>query len=169
MVEAIVCYASAYDNKSTHRSARVKCKLFHVDHPRKTAMRRRLLGIIAFALLVGGSIGLYLAGGSTTQLGLFLGACARSGALLGALWLAFPRIVELSERVPPWLLGSIVVGGLAIMIRPRNIVLVGPLLMILAMMHFMGWLFRPISKTRVRNKTEGRRDRGTERPRNGHS
>lgn len=118
-------------------------------------MRRRLLGIIAIILLVGGSVGLYLAGGSTTQLGLFLGACARSGALLGALWLAFPQIVELSQRVPPWLLGSIVVGGIAIMIRPRNIVLVGPLLIVLALMHFLGALFRSKPKSKGQKGLKG--------------
>src|SRR5688572_23554157 len=108
-----------------------------VDCSRKTAMRRRLLGIIALLLLVGGSVGMFLTGGSTTQLGLFLGACARSGVVLGALWLAFPQIVDLTDRLPPWLLGAFLLGGLAIIVRPRNVVLVGPLLIVLGMMHFM--------------------------------
>ena len=126
-------------------------------------MRRRLLGIIALLLLVGGGIGLALAGGSKSQTGLFFGACARSGAVLGALWLAFPRIVDLTERVPAWLLGAFLVGGIAISVRPRNVVFIAPLLLILVVMHFLGWLFRPLSKgAKERRKGGGSKGRRAE-------
>jgi hypothetical protein len=120
-------------------------------------MRRRLLGVISLLLVIGGILGTSFLGGSQTQLDTFFDACVRSGIVLGALWLAFPKLIELSVKVPPWLLGAMLLGGLVVAIRPRYLVIVAPLVAALIGMHFLGWLFRPIPKKSRRKG--GPRDR----------
>lgn len=74
--------------------------------------------------------------------------CVRAGMLLGAVWLAWPQTSELIERVPRWvgltLLGSLVV----VVFKPRLIVVVGPLLLALLVLHWMGLLLRPKRKAK---------------------
>jgi hypothetical protein len=106
-------------------------------------MRRRLLGIIALLLVIGGIAGLVFGEGSGSQLGLFASACVRAGTVLGALWLAFPKIEDISNRVPPQLLGALLLGALAIAIRPRTITVVVPLLAILVVLNWMGTILKP--------------------------
>ncbi len=121
-------------------------------------MRRHLLGMIALMLVLAGTIGLVLGEGSSSQMGLLASACVRAGCVLGALWLAFPQIVEISTRVPPWLIGVMLLGGLAVAIRPRSITVVAPLLAVLLGMHVLGFLLRPpMTKTRQKKMESGKR------------
>jgi hypothetical protein len=111
-------------------------------------MRRQLLGIIAAVLIVVGASGILAGGGSSSQTGLIASSAVRAGLVLGALWLAFPQIVELSARFPPWLVGVFLLCCLVVAIRPRSATLIVPLLAVLLVMHFLGWLFRPPNRPR---------------------
>jgi hypothetical protein len=106
-------------------------------------MRRHLLGILGLALVVGGIAGSLAGGGSFNDIGLVPSSCIRVGCVLGALWLAFPQLLEIGSRVPPWLIGAVLVGGLAVAIRPRSIAVVAPLVAALIGLQFLGRLLRP--------------------------
>jgi hypothetical protein len=67
-------------------------------------MSRKLLGIIAAALLLVGCIAAVNGPGGSTASG-FAGGCIRVGLVLGALWLALPQIQSLLAHAPRWILG----------------------------------------------------------------
>lgn len=77
-------------------------------------MHRPSLGIIAFALLVGGTALLVRPVEGDTYLG---AVTLRSGLVLGAIWLALPNLRRIPRRV---LYGIAVVAGVLIF-RPRLI------------------------------------------------
>jgi len=93
--------------------------------------RRLIIGIIALVLLaVAGYLWCFRPDGDfwTT----LCGACVRVGAVMAALWLAFPSV----SRVPGWIYGIMLVGGIVVAVRPKWIVWVGPALVAL-------WILRP--------------------------
>lgn len=125
-------------------------------------MRRRLLGIIAATLIIVGVGGLVAGSDPGSQWHLFASAFVKSGFVLGALWLAFPQIAELSTRVPPWFLGALVIGGISIAIRPRSIVVIGPLLAALSFMQLLGKVLQSATTPAKRTKRpiSGGKNRG---------
>lgn len=106
---------------------------------RDPIMRRRLLGLISLALIVGGLIGMAFVPESNSALSLLPSAAIRSGCVLGALWLAFPRLAEFSSRVPGWLLAAYALGGLVIVVRRQAFPFIAPLLILLGIMHALGF------------------------------
>ena len=94
-------------------------------------------------LIVGGLLGWWWMGESKTAVGLLPSAALRAGCVLGALWLAFPRLLEWTDRVPGWLLAAYVLGGLVIVVRRQAFPFVAPLLILLAVMHGLGIFLRP--------------------------
>ncbi|MEX0937292.1 MAG: hypothetical protein WDZ59_05475 [Pirellulales bacterium] len=66
-----------------------------------------------------------------------LAACLRVGLVLGALWLAHPQL----SRMPSWLFGVAVALAVVVALRPKLIVLVVPLAIIL-------WLVKPRASRR---------------------
>jgi hypothetical protein len=87
------------------------------------------------------------------------GVCLRVGLVLGATWLAYPQLSRVAERFPPWLIGGFLLGALVVLIRPRAIFAVLPILAAIAFLQFLGWLFRPLPDARRagRNKAKSRR------------
>ena len=67
----------------------------------------------------------------------------RIGLVLGTIWLAFPQVLQILEKVSPAVIGCILAGVLVVAIRPKAIVFVGPVLVAIAFLHFVGWLFKP--------------------------
>ena len=102
-------------------------------------MRRHLLGIFAICLIVGWIV--LIAGGNDSE---WAGFCMKGGFTLAALWLAFPQALDLAERVPPWLIAAIVIGGSIVIWRPRLLIYVAPALLALGALQFVGWLFKPL-------------------------
>jgi hypothetical protein len=93
--------------------------------------RRTTIAIIGFALLIVGG-GLYFFGPEQESWLTFCGACVRVGAIMVALWLAFPQV----SRVPGWLYGCTLAGLVVVAFRRWAILWVGPTLVAL-------WLLRP--------------------------
>jgi hypothetical protein len=102
------------------------------------------MGVIACLLLAAGYLTLRFAGAGESQTSMAASVCIRAGWILGALWLAFPQVTELSTSVSPLMVACLVVGGLIVIARPRAILLVGPVLAALFLLQLVGWLFKPL-------------------------
>ncbi len=130
-------------------------------------MRRILLGILSLVFL-GVSVGIYIQGEPDTRFFLIrtvaddqkflLSVCQRVGIVLGAMWLAYDQVLKLGQRSPPWLLGCIGLCLLVIVVRPKAIVVVAPLLAVVAAMQFVSWLFKPLPNPRRRSRTSAPSD-----------
>ncbi len=119
-------------------------------------MRRILIGITALSFL-GAAAALFIRGDGNDENVFLLSVCMKVGLVLGAMWLAYDQVLKISQRSPPWLLGIIGVGLLVVVIRPRTLVIVAPLLAAIAVLQFVGWLFKPLPNPR---KTTRRRKDG---------
>ena len=117
-------------------------------------MRRHLLGIIALLLIVVGVAALLAGGWANGPFSFVPSSCIRVGMVLGTLWLAFPQIMDLTTKVPPWLIGAILLGCITIAIRPQSIALIAPLIGALIVMHLLGTLLRPHPKKRPRRQQD---------------
>lgn len=109
-------------------------------------MRRILMGILALVFL--GAAGAIYLRGVTDENMFLLSVCQRVGLVLGAMWLAYEQVRKIGQRSPPWLLGCIGLCLLVLVVRPRAILLVAPLLMLVAALQFFGWLFKPLPNPR---------------------
>lgn len=105
-------------------------------------MRRILLGILALLFL--GAAGAIYIRGVTDENIFLLSVCQRVGLVLGTMWLAYEQVLKIGRRSPPWLLGCIGLCLLVIVLRPKAIVIVAPLLALVAVLQFFGWLFKPL-------------------------
>jgi hypothetical protein len=106
-------------------------------------MQRYALGAIALVSLILGIAGVAYYGVDESQTSLIAGMCLRIGLVLGALWLALPQLKRLSGEAPPWVVGLVILCLLIVIARPRTIVVVGPILLVLAALALIGWLVKP--------------------------
>jgi hypothetical protein len=104
--------------------------------------RRLALGLIALIMFAVGCL-LYLVGGGNV-LEMWRGICIRVGMTLGAAWLAFPQLMQLSAACPPRLLLALAFGGVVVVARPQAFRIVAPLIGVVAVLEFVGWLMKPI-------------------------
>lgn len=117
-------------------------------------IRRHIMGLIGIACLAGG-VGLLLAkGASDSQWSMFASICIRIGLMLSAIWLAFPQVVGLAKRFPPWLLAACGFTAVAVAARPRMILYLGPIVVLIAFLQFVGWLFKPLPNPRRKPHTK---------------
>lgn len=92
-------------------------------------MRRPMIGIIALVLLTAAVV---LAvrpldwGGHQA----LLAACVRVGAVMTALWLAYPQV----SRLPKWIVPTVLIAAIVVAIRPKLIVIAVPLLVALVVL-----------------------------------
>jgi len=107
-------------------------------------MRRHLLGILGIGSLVGWIAILATHGSASDQWGAAAGICMKVGLTLTAVWLAFPQLDDIADRVAPWMLAVIGIGGLIFIAKPKTILYLGPLLAAIAVLQFVGWLFKPL-------------------------
>ena len=117
-------------------------------------MRRTLLGILALSFLLTAG-GLFFLG-FASEYTLVLSASLRMGLVLGALWLAFDQVHEIVRRTPPWVMGGIALGMIVVVVRPRAIAAVFPLLLGAAALHWLGQFFKPASSAMPKNKPPDR-------------
>jgi hypothetical protein len=108
-------------------------------------MQRHALGAIALVSLILGIIGIAYYGVDDSQTSLLSGMCLRIGLVLGALWLALPQFKRLSGSAPPWAVGIVTLCLVIVIARPRTIVVLGPILLVLGALVFIGWLVQPPS------------------------
>lgn len=106
-------------------------------------MRRNLLGLIGLAFL-GTWIALLIWNPASGGYAFAAAACMRIGCVLLALWLALPQLSQLKLRLPAWLLASLIGSGLLIAVRPRLAIWLLPIMLAIAALQFVGWLFKPL-------------------------
>ncbi|MCA9175688.1 MAG: hypothetical protein KDB14_14485 [Planctomycetales bacterium] len=107
----------------------------------KSNWRRHFLGSCSIVLLAAAAWLLMGNGGASDMA--VAGGCMRIGLVLAAVWLAWPQISEITYRVPAWVGWTLLVSFVLIVARPRTIVFVGPLLLALLALHWMGFLLKP--------------------------
>ena len=113
-------------------------------------MQRHLLGISAL-LLLAIAAGMLLADSGEAARGtrtMFIGACVRVGMVLAAGWLAWPQLARLFARVSPIALIGLMTVAIVLAFRPKLLVILGPLLILVALLHVFGWFTKPASPAR---------------------
>ncbi len=100
--------------------------------------RRHCLGLLGLLFL---GIGLYQLGRanwSFAGLDAWVGSAFRMGVLLAALWLALPEIQQVLARVPAWLLVTVGIGGFVVLLRPKLLLVVIPIVGALLALQILG-------------------------------
>ncbi len=103
-------------------------------------MQRHAVGLLALILLTAGLAGLFVYGVADDRTSMYLSICIRIGMVLAAIWLAFPQLLRLTEEFSPWMVGMLALCGIVVILRPRSIVVIGPLMLVLGTLYFIGWL-----------------------------
>ena len=116
-------------------------------------IRRHIMGMLGIASLAIGVSLLVLKGTSDDQWSMFSSICIRVGLMLAAIWLAFPQVIGLAKRFPPWLLATIGFAGLVVAVRPRMIVYLAPVAAAITVLQFVGWLFKPLPIAKPKRQT----------------
>jgi len=106
-------------------------------------MRRTAVGIIALLMLAVSGYGYYRNGFDTGEVSFFWNSCFRMGLVLGAAWLALPKLLEQKGDASPLVLALVAVFVLVLVVRPRAIVILWPFLIILGVLQFFRWLVKP--------------------------
>lgn len=109
-------------------------------------MRRHAFGILAIGLLCAAVYGLARYGIDNSQASMLSSMCLRIGLVLGAIWLAFPQISRLTVTTSTWFLLLLGAIGMMIAARPKLIVVLGPIMLLLILLQFFGWLIKPLSR-----------------------
>lgn len=104
-------------------------------------MQRHLLAALAFGLTATGLVLLVLYGVGDSAKSMAGAASLKVGLVLIALWLAFPQILGVLRKWPPWIVATVLVGGLIVILRPRALVVVLPILLIIGALQLAGWFF----------------------------
>ncbi len=112
-------------------------------HWTESDMRRHVLGVLAVLLLVTAVYGWSTYGMKESQANVLFSTCERIGLVFGAAWLAYPQLVRLGTRVSARFALMMVAIGLIILVRPRSVILLGPVMLVLAALQFAGWLMKP--------------------------
>jgi hypothetical protein len=81
----------------------------------------------------------------------------RAGLVLGALWIAYPQLVQLAKRFPKWLYAILAMVTSVVMFGPRSLIIVAPALVILLLLQVGAWLLKPLPKKRTVKKEKGER------------
>ena len=108
-------------------------------------MRRHALGILAILLLVIAVYGWSRYGLKESEANVFFNSCERIGLVFGAAWMAYPQLVRVASRTSPRFMLLMVAIGLIILVRPRSVIILGPVMLVLAALQFVGWLMKPPS------------------------
>ena len=107
-------------------------------------MRRHLLGIIALSLLaIAAYFWLFVPDPQSAQF--IHGSCVKAGAVLAAIWLAYPQL----EKLPDWLFLVMVGVAVFLAVRPRAALVLLQMGLYLSPVLFLLWgirrLFQPAS------------------------
>ncbi len=106
-------------------------------------MRRKLVGTVTLICLATVIVMLVQWDWSDLQRSVIFSGCLRAGLTLGALWMAFPQVEAIARRISPaWVTVSLV-ALLVVIIRPRALLYVAPLLVVIAV---LAWLRRFLKK-----------------------
>lgn len=92
-------------------------------------MHRPTLGAIAAILLLAGAVGIWLTTPGTQE-HIWAAIVLRSGAVIGAIWLALPAMRRTSKRA----LVVVAILAAVLVLRPKMVVLALPVLLVLALL-----------------------------------
>ena len=106
-------------------------------------MRRLALGCFSFLFLVAAAVQLYRDGIASAESSMMASICLRVGLVLGATWLAYPQLRQVGQRVPPWFLGTVFLALIFVLIKPRAILAIAPILAAIAVLQYLAQLFKP--------------------------
>ena len=106
-------------------------------------LRRHALLLFALLLLAGGGYLLIFRGTDQSSSSFTASILLRAGLVLAALWLSFPQVAKIASRCPPWLVGGVAVCLAILVAFPKRILLIGPILLAMLVLHGIGWLFKP--------------------------
>lgn len=123
-------------------------------------MQRVALAIIAVLLLVAG-VALYFsnAGLGWTE---FLGSVLiKVGIVLSLYWLAYDQVMHMLSRSPPWMIGMVLLAVGILVIRPKSLIFIAPVLAMMAAMQFVSWLFKPLP---TKKPAKPNSEKSTEKP-----
>ncbi len=73
-------------------------------------------------------------------------ACNRSGLILFAVWLAMPQLKQLRWTGSTSFIVGAIICAITLAIRPKAMLFVGPILLVMGAMQFIRWLFAPMPK-----------------------
>jgi hypothetical protein len=118
-------------------------------------MRRHLLGIVALVLILAGIIGMIVGYSSVRPWGMedAAGVGLRTGLVLGALWIAYPQLVQLAKRFPKWLYAVIAMAASVVAFGPRSLIFIIPAILLLGALQVGAWLLKPLPKKKRAAKT----------------
>ena len=119
-------------------------------------MQRHLLGIVGLVLILAGIIGFSTISYSGMEDA--AGVSLRAGIVIGALWMAYPQLVQMAKRFPKWLYALLGMAASVVAFGPRSLVIVIPALVILAALQFGAWVLKPLPKKRAAKKSSLNRD-----------
>ncbi|MGE3777417.1 MAG: hypothetical protein AB7F89_09545 [Pirellulaceae bacterium] len=116
-------------------------------------LKRHLLGLIALGLVLSGLLGLVMGYSAQSQAGMAAGVGLRAGLVLGALWIAYPQLLQMFGSVPRWLLGAVGLGIAVAVLRPQYLVFVAIVIAVLGGLQFAsrllgGTLNKPTTQQR---------------------
>jgi hypothetical protein len=109
-------------------------------------MRQHVLGILAVLLLAVAVYGWSTYGMKESEANVFFSSCERIGLIFAAAWLAYPQLVHLATRTSARFMLLMVAIGMIILVRPRSVIILGPVMLVLAALQFAGWLMKPPPK-----------------------
>ena len=109
-------------------------------------MRRTAVGIIALLLLATAGYGFSQHGFDEGDTSFLWNSCLRMGLVFGAVWLALPNLINRKTNASPMVLTLAGLVGLVIVLRPKSIIFLWPILVILAISQFFRWLVQPPPK-----------------------
>ncbi len=121
-------------------------------------MRRTAVGILALALLGIAAFGLFRHGLAENDTSFFWNSCLRIGLVLGAVWLALPNLMQRRSGASPLVLTLLGVLTLAVLIRPKAIIVLWPILIIVGVLQFFSWLVKPPARKGVPQRRDAESD-----------
>ncbi|MFV1965433.1 MAG: hypothetical protein ACC628_08430 [Pirellulaceae bacterium] len=111
-------------------------------------MQRHGFGLFGLLFLIAYGVIFFRFGFSDAEVNMVAGICLRVGLVLCTIWLALPQLKQITQRVPPWMFGCILLALAIVIIRPRYIVALAPVLGAIAVLQFVGWLVKPLPQKR---------------------
>ena len=117
-------------------------------------MRRHALGILAILLLIVAVYGWITYGMTDSEANLFFSTCERIGLVFGVTWMAYPQLVRVASKTSARFVLLMAGIGLIILVRPKSIFMLGPVMLILAGLQFAGWLMKPAAAGGRRQRRE---------------
>ncbi len=107
--------------------------------------QRTLLAIAGFALVLVFVFSAMKTGWQGASNAFFAAACGRVGLVVLAAALAWPQLIPLVRKFPPWFWGTILVAGVVIAVRPKLfLVAIGLVVAAVAIQGGIGWINRNI-------------------------